>query len=98
MAYSNNYFFVRSDTKNVLDVLYQELIDFCNRYEKIYLFGAGQLGMLYLELLKKKGIIPSAFVVSMPIDEETNNYLLGIPVISLNEMPPPLLLLTVLVL
>ena len=62
----------------------QQLRKFVNRYEHVYIYGAGSRGKSCLLMLRDMQIIPDAFLVS---DRKQNpKDILGIPIYSLSEI------------
>lgn len=56
---------------------------FCNRHKKVYLYGAGKVGIECLSVLKAIGVLPIAFIVTEKTD---NSEQYGIPIIKLEEV------------
>lgn len=55
--------------------------EFCNKYDKIYLYGAGNIGKQCIELMKKLGIKPEGVIVSK---YETYKTINGIPIFEID--------------
>ena len=68
------------DSKEINDVIdiQGELKDFCGKYKKIYLYGAGKVAESYLDVLNKLTIIPSGIIVT----HAKSDTLFGLPIFS----------------
>lgn len=55
---------------------FDELLNFCSKYKKVYCYGAGEYGEKVLQVLKRNGISPEGFLISEGEKKELD----GIPV------------------
>lgn len=50
--------------KEYVEHFRQELVSFCVQHHKLYLYGAGKIGRVYLQILRFLGIEPKGFIIS----------------------------------
>ena len=64
----------------------QQLVDFCERHESIYLYGAGAVGSIIIDFLHSHSIYPVSFLVT-ELKSDNARYK-GIPVLSISDFKP----------
>lgn len=62
----------------------RELLNFVNKFDKFYIYGAGILGMKYFTMLKNEQKLPVAFLVSDSL--KNPQYIQGIPVCLISDI------------
>lgn len=68
-------------TSPLIDELKAMLV-FCEKYDDVYLYGAGQIGRKYLKILSRKEIVPAGFIVTEGVRSEVD----GVNVFPLSEI------------
>lgn len=58
----------------------ENLVNFCNNHEEVFLYGAGHIAKYYYEILREFGISVDGFIVSKLDNNDSNRELFGKPI------------------